>query len=101
MVRQSGRRARKRWSRTARAVFPAAEKAGDEPTADLLTQRLQTAREDRLDAAQHAGKLIDFGKSVRVNDAFTLRSPELDLLEERFRLKSVFEMRIAEGGTPC
>ncbi|HEX5958281.1 MAG TPA: ferritin-like domain-containing protein, partial [Hyphomicrobiaceae bacterium] len=25
----------------ARAVFPAAEKAGDEPTADLLTQRLQ------------------------------------------------------------
>jgi starvation-inducible DNA-binding protein len=28
-------------ARTARAVFPAAEKAGDEPTADLLTQRLQ------------------------------------------------------------
>ena len=27
-------------ARTARAVFPAAEKAGDEPTADLLTQRL-------------------------------------------------------------
>jgi len=27
--------------RTARAVFPAAEKASDEPTADLLTQRLQ------------------------------------------------------------
>jgi len=28
-------------ARTARAVFPAAEKAGDESTADLLTQRLQ------------------------------------------------------------
>lgn len=28
-------------ARTARAVFPAAEKGGDEATADLLTQRLQ------------------------------------------------------------
>jgi starvation-inducible DNA-binding protein len=28
-------------ARTARTVFPSAEKAGDEPTADLLTQRLQ------------------------------------------------------------
>lgn len=28
-------------ARTAREVFPAAEKAGDEPTADLLTQRMQ------------------------------------------------------------
>ena len=27
--------------RTARSVFPAAEKVGDEPTADLLTQRMQ------------------------------------------------------------
>ena len=27
--------------RTARAVFPAADAAGDEPTADLLTQRMQ------------------------------------------------------------
>jgi starvation-inducible DNA-binding protein len=27
--------------RTARQVFPTAEKAGDEPTADLLTQRMQ------------------------------------------------------------
>ena len=27
-------------ARTARAVFPLADKAGDEPTADLLTQRL-------------------------------------------------------------
>ena len=27
--------------RTARSVFPAAEKAGDEATADLLTQRIQ------------------------------------------------------------
>jgi len=27
-------------ARTARNIFPAAEKAGDEPTADLLTQRL-------------------------------------------------------------
>jgi starvation-inducible DNA-binding protein len=27
--------------RTARRVFPAAERAGDEPTADLLTQRMQ------------------------------------------------------------
>ena len=30
-------------SKTARSVFPAAEKAGDEPTADLLTQRMQVA----------------------------------------------------------
>lgn len=28
--------------RTARSIFPAAEKANDEPTADLLTQRMQT-----------------------------------------------------------
>lgn len=28
-------------ARTARKIFPAAEKADDEPTADLLTQRLQ------------------------------------------------------------
>jgi starvation-inducible DNA-binding protein len=28
-------------ARTARAVFPIAEKANDQPTADLLTQRLQ------------------------------------------------------------
>jgi len=27
--------------RTARSVFPAAEKAGDQPTVDLLTQRMQ------------------------------------------------------------
>ena len=27
--------------RTARAVFPAADEAHDEPTADLLTQRMQ------------------------------------------------------------
>jgi starvation-inducible DNA-binding protein len=27
-------------ARTARAIFPLAEKANDEPTADLLTQRL-------------------------------------------------------------
>jgi starvation-inducible DNA-binding protein len=28
--------------RTARSIFPAAEKSHDEPTADLLTQRMQT-----------------------------------------------------------
>jgi starvation-inducible DNA-binding protein len=28
-------------ARTARTIFPLADKAGDEPTADLLTQRLQ------------------------------------------------------------
>ncbi len=28
-------------AKTARSVFPAADKAGDEPTADLLTQRMQ------------------------------------------------------------
>jgi starvation-inducible DNA-binding protein len=28
--------------RTARSIFPSAEKAHDEPTADLLTQRMQT-----------------------------------------------------------
>jgi starvation-inducible DNA-binding protein len=27
-------------ARTARSVFPAADAAGDEPTADLLTQRM-------------------------------------------------------------
>jgi starvation-inducible DNA-binding protein len=27
-------------ARTARGIFPLVEKAGDEPTADLLTQRL-------------------------------------------------------------
>ena len=27
--------------RTARGVFPTVEQAGDEPTADLLTQRMQ------------------------------------------------------------
>lgn len=30
-------------ARTARKVFPIAEKAGDEPTCDLLTQRMQIA----------------------------------------------------------
>ena len=29
--------------RTARSIFPAAEKANDEPTADLLTQRMQVS----------------------------------------------------------
>jgi len=28
-------------ARTARSVFPTADEAGDEPTADLLTQRMQ------------------------------------------------------------
>jgi len=28
--------------RTARKMFPAVDKAADEPTADLLTQRMQT-----------------------------------------------------------
>jgi starvation-inducible DNA-binding protein len=30
-------------ARTARSIFPAAEKANDEPTADLLTQRMQVS----------------------------------------------------------
>jgi hypothetical protein len=45
--------------------------ASDQPTADLLTQRLESARKDRLDAAQPAGgvshcggELIDSGLSV-------------------------------------
>ena len=49
--RRRRRRRRSRWcailvegheavARTARGIFPLAEKAGDEPTADLLTQRL-------------------------------------------------------------
>ena len=29
------------WSRTAREVLPVAEKADDQPTLDLLTQRMQ------------------------------------------------------------
>jgi starvation-inducible DNA-binding protein len=29
-------------ARTARKVFPTVDKANDEPTADLLTQRMQT-----------------------------------------------------------
>jgi hypothetical protein len=28
------------WSRTARGILPLTEQAGDQPTADLLTQRL-------------------------------------------------------------
>lgn len=36
--------------RTARAIFPIADAASDEPTADLLTQRLLT-HENRVDAA--------------------------------------------------
>jgi len=30
-------------TKTARSIFPIVDKAGDEPTADLLTQRMQTA----------------------------------------------------------
>lgn len=30
-------------SKTARAIFPVVERAGDEPTADLLTQRMQVS----------------------------------------------------------
>jgi hypothetical protein len=39
-------------ARTARSIFPLAEKAGDEPTADLLTQRLAVHEQTCLDAAQ-------------------------------------------------
>ncbi|MCW5752616.1 MAG: DNA starvation/stationary phase protection protein [Alphaproteobacteria bacterium] len=35
-------KAHERTAKTARQVFPAADKASDEPTADLLTQRMQS-----------------------------------------------------------
>ncbi len=41
-------------ARTARKAFPAADKAGDESTADLLTQRLQVHEKDGVDASQLA-----------------------------------------------
>jgi len=37
--------------RTARTVFPSVERAGDEPTADLLTQRMQVHEKNRVDVA--------------------------------------------------
>ncbi|MEJ7708762.1 MAG: hypothetical protein WKF84_02635 [Pyrinomonadaceae bacterium] len=40
--------------RTARVVFPVADKAGDQPTADMLTERMQVHEKDRLDAPQPA-----------------------------------------------
>jgi starvation-inducible DNA-binding protein len=36
-------KANEQVSKTAREIFPAVDKAGDEPTADLLTQRMQVA----------------------------------------------------------
>ena len=47
-------------ARTAREVLPAADKGGDESTTDLLTQRLQSPREDRVDVAQH----VEVGSST-------------------------------------
>ena len=44
--------------RTARSIFPLVDKVGDEPTADLLTQRMQTPREECLDAPEPARRLI-------------------------------------------
>ena len=41
--------------RTARAIFPVVDKANDEPTADLLTQRMQVHEKNGLDAPQPAG----------------------------------------------
>ena len=41
-------------TRTAREVFKVVEKTNDQPTADLLTQRMEVLKE-RLDAAQSAG----------------------------------------------
>ncbi|MCW5731345.1 MAG: DNA starvation/stationary phase protection protein [Alphaproteobacteria bacterium] len=35
-------KAHERTAKTARQIFPAADKASDEPTADLLTQRMQS-----------------------------------------------------------
>jgi starvation-inducible DNA-binding protein len=36
-------KANEQVSKTAREIFPAVEKASDEPTADLLTQRMQVS----------------------------------------------------------
>lgn len=61
--------------RTARAAFPAADAANDEPTADLLTQRMQIHEKKRLDASQHAG-LIDIVKNWRKICSRTLKARE-------------------------
>jgi len=44
-------------ARTARGIFPLADKAADEPTADLLTQRLTVHETDCVDVAQPARRL--------------------------------------------
>ena len=41
-------------ARTARKLFPVVEAANDQPTADLLTQRLEVHEKNRLDVAQSA-----------------------------------------------
>jgi starvation-inducible DNA-binding protein len=38
-------------ARTARNLFPLVDKANDQPTADLLTQRIEIHKKNRLDAA--------------------------------------------------
>src|SRR3546814_6168795 len=42
-------------TRTARSIFPAVEKANDEPTADLLTQRMQVHEKNRSE--EHTSEL--------------------------------------------
>ena len=44
-------------ARTARSIFPLADKAGDEPTADLLTQRLTVHEQTAWMFALAAGNL--------------------------------------------
>ena len=51
----AGRRARKRWCAPPADIFPLVDEVNDEPTADLLTQRMSIHEEERLDAAFDAG----------------------------------------------
>ena len=46
-------------TRTARGIFPLLDKVSDEPTADLLTQRMQVHEKNRVDAAFPARKQVD------------------------------------------
>ena len=45
-------------TRTARKAFPATEKADDQPTMDLWTQRAEVHDEDGLDASKSIGEIV-------------------------------------------
>jgi len=45
-------------ARTARRLFPVVDAANDQPTADVLTQRIDVHEKNRLDVAQPAGRVM-------------------------------------------